>query len=338
MNVLFLHPNQQDYLSESLFHGLRTLLGKNCVDAPRYDCMYAPLPKALKAKLRGNGFTLYGLLEDIPELAAERHFWQQKLLTYDLIIVANIWAQWRLVQELLSHREPYKLAVLDGQDAPAIFPYALHLKNQPWAYLFPIKRLTYFKRELMGCGLSYKLEYVLPRFLRNNMLPPKNVKPIAFSIPEEKIAPMSKMARMQTFPTHIVDEEVSAHNDNSLFSAVGSDKQLFADEASYYNDLSKSRFGVTTKRAGWDCLRHYELAANGCVLCFRDLDRKPKSCAPHGLDDTNSIVYHSYEELHSQISALSEDKFSALQINTEVWIRRNTTIVRAQEFLEQCGF
>ena len=37
----------------------------------------------------------------------------------------------------------------------------------------------------------------------------------------------------------------------------------------------RSRFGVTTKKSGWDCMRHYELAASGCVPCFRDLEEKP---------------------------------------------------------------
>jgi len=37
------------------------------------------------------------------------------------------------------------------------------------------------------------------------------------------------------------------------------------------------------KRGGWDCLRHYEIAAAGAVPCVRQLEGKPSSCAPHGL-------------------------------------------------------
>ena len=59
MKVLYLHHNQPDYLAESLLHGLRTLLGKNCVDVPRYDSMYTPITDKMRSKLRGNGFTLF---------------------------------------------------------------------------------------------------------------------------------------------------------------------------------------------------------------------------------------------------------------------------------------
>lgn len=338
MKVLFLHPNQQDYLADSLFHGLRTLLGENCVDVPRYDCMYAPIPDALRTKLRGNGFTLYGLLEDLPELTAERHFWQKDLPAYDLVVIANIWAQWRLAQELLLSVKPHQLAVLDGQDAPAIFPYALHLRNQPWAYLFQLNKVIYFKRELMGEGHSYRLEQFLSNSLRKGMRAPSSVKPIAFSIPEEKISVPDAAVRPRNFPTHIVDEEVARQDDRAFFSAIGSDQQAFADEAAYYDDLKQARFGITTKRGGWDCLRHYELAANGCVLCFRDLDHKPLSCAPHGLDQTNCLVYHNYDELRSKINSLDTEEYAALREGNSCWIRRNTTTARAREFLVHCGF
>ena len=35
-------------------------------------------------------------------------------------------------------------------------------------------------------------------------------------------------------------------------------------------------FGVTRKKAGWDCMRHIEIMAAGCVPYFVDLDRLPK--------------------------------------------------------------
>ena len=338
MKVLFLHPNQQDYLSDSLFHGLRSVLGEDCVDAPRYDCMYSPLTDAMRSKLRGNGFTLYGLLEEIPSLTVARHFWHKDLPSYDLVVISNLWSQWRQVQELLLTVKPKRLAVLDGQDTPAMFPYAMHLRSQPWSYLLQTNKMIYFKRELMGMGLGYRLEHLLPYSLRKNMLPPKNVKPLAFSIPEENILTEEKFPRTNEFPTHIVDEEVASHARRSFYSAVGSDKQAFVTEEEYRRDLQQSRFGVTTKRRGWDCLRHYELAANGCVLCFRDLDHKPPMCAPHGLDETNCIIYHSYEELQARIDSLSPGKYSELRINSSTWIRSNTTKVRARDFLVQCGF
>ncbi|MEH2381179.1 MAG: glycosyltransferase family 1 protein [Nostoc sp.] len=340
MKVLYLHHNQPDYLGESLFHGLRRLLGQNCVDIPRYDSMYAPLTDRIRYKLRGNGFTLYGLLEDIPALAEDRYFWQNDLDKYDLIIIANIYSQWHLVWQLLSVVPAEKLVILDGSDSPAFFPYVSlkwRMINRPWSYFTPLSNLKYFKRELIGEGHSYGLDRFLPYSLRYYIPFPKNAKPISFSIPEEKIRKVDFKQKVKDFPTHIVDAEVSAKVREAFFSDIGSDKYIFSSEEEYYNDLRKSRFGITTKRAGWDCFRHYELAANGCVLCFKDLDLKPEICAPHGLNESNCIIYHSYNDLIERISAITDDEYCRLQDATYQWIESNTTVVRAKYFLNSCS-
>jgi len=150
MKVLFLHSNCQDYLADGLFHGLRSLLGKDCVDVPRYDIMYAPLQESLKGQLRGNGFTLYGLLPDL-DLQAERYHWQQKIDSFDTVVVANIWKQW---PDLWNYRDLFKnkkIVVLDGEDVPYLFPYnsyAAQLKKHPFFFFTPLKNTYYFKREL----------------------------------------------------------------------------------------------------------------------------------------------------------------------------------------------
>ena len=334
MKVLFLHHNQPDYLAESLFHGLRNLLGKNCVDVPRYDSMYAPLTDRMKSKLRGHGFTLYGLLEEIPELAEARYFWQKDLGDYDIIVIANIWVQWQTLWELSSLVEPEKLVILDGHDTPTFFPYtslSWRLRKCPWSYFTPISRFKYFKRELIGEGCSQGLNKFLPSYLQQWMPIPRNSNSISFSIPEQKVWQGDVSLKTKDFPKHIVDPEVAGNVSD------GSEEYVFSSEAEYYNDLRMSRFGITTKRAGWDCLRHYELAANGCVLCFRDLDLKPSNCAPHGLNESNCIVYHSFNKIQKKILSLTIVEYSQLQQMTYQWITLNTTMVRAKDFLEACS-
>lgn len=56
---------------------------------------------------------------------------------------------------------------------------------------------------------------------------------------------------------------------------------IFSDEASYYNDYKISLFGSTRKKGGWDCLRHYEILANGCIPWFTDLDKCPPQTMMH---------------------------------------------------------
>jgi len=50
----------------------------------------------------------------------------------------------------------------------------------------------------------------------------------------------------------------------------------FDNEYEYYKMYHESRFAFTQKKGGWDCLRHYEIMANGCIPYFKDLDKCPK--------------------------------------------------------------
>ena len=84
-------------------------------------------------------------------------------------------------------------------------------------------------------------------------------------------------------------------------------------------------------------MRHYEQAAAGCVPCFRDLERKPASCAPHGLDATNCVPYSDPAALLRRIEAMGDDEYASLRAGALDWARRNTTRVRATEFLRAIG-
>jgi hypothetical protein len=47
-------------------------------------------------------------------------------------------------------------------------------------------------------------------------------------------------------------------------------------ERDYYVDMQRSFFGLTWKKAGWDCLRHLELLASGCLPLFTDIAKAPR--------------------------------------------------------------
>jgi hypothetical protein len=55
----------------------------------------------------------------------------------------------------------------------------------------------------------------------------------------------------------------------------------FADEPSYYKMYAKARFAFTWKKGGWDCLRHYEIIANGTIPVFPELSACPKHTLSH---------------------------------------------------------
>lgn len=91
------------------------------------------------------------------------------------------------------------------------------------------------------------------------------VYPISFSIPEEKIVKEVPDKTKQF--ADIIPGNVSTYR--------------FNDEESYYEDYRKSMFGYTWKKGGWDCLRHYEILANGCIPWFNGLEQCPPNTMVH---------------------------------------------------------
>jgi hypothetical protein len=333
VRVLFLHSGTEDYLSQGLFHGLRAILGPDCVDVPRFDVMYRDLPADRRAALRGRGFTLYCLLDDLPGLEAIRAGWADRIASFDLVVLANVWRQWWMLFDPRIRAAWGKLVIVDGEDGPAFFPYSLRLCLTPRAFASGITSRPYFKREWVGGGADFgKFARHLPGRIRRALRSPRRARPIGFAIPAEKFANFDHLEKTKDFTRHLVDPELAAATDG-FFSAVGSDKYMFLTEFDYYTDLQASRFGVTTKRSGWDCLRHYELAANGCVLCFRDLDQKPHTCAPHGLTAANCVTYHSRDELIARLRGMSGAEYQELLAGTREWVAVNTTAARARAFL-----
>ena len=47
-------------------------------------------------------------------------------------------------------------------------------------------------------------------------------------------------------------------------------------ESEYYQMFQQSWFAHTKKKGGWDCLRHYEILANGCIPIFENLEDCPE--------------------------------------------------------------
>jgi hypothetical protein len=95
-------------------------------------------------------------------------------------------------------------------------------------------------------------------FKREMHTPQPNAYPIQFAIPAEKIQPPEKKIRLMA-PLDPVDTRTYIYN----------------DEASYYGDYRASMFGKTMKKAGWDCLRHYEIMACYCLPYFVNLEHCP---------------------------------------------------------------
>jgi hypothetical protein len=98
--------------------------------------------------------------------------------------------------------------------------------------------ILYFKREL-----NYNHERLLP---------------ISFAIPTSKINFVKDKTR---------DIAICKPGDRSTY--------IYKNEKDYYGGYQESRIGITIKKAGWDCMRHYEILANGCLPYFINIDKCP---------------------------------------------------------------
>lgn len=91
------------------------------------------------------------------------------------------------------------------------------------------------------------------------------IYPISFSIPSQKI--LDNIAEKRTLFAAIIPGIASTY--------------IYNDEQDYYNGYRESVFGKTKRKAGWDCLRHYEILANGCIPYFEGLNQCPTNTMTH---------------------------------------------------------
>ena len=89
--------------------------------------------------------------------------------------------------------------------------------------------------------------------------------PIGFSIPSQKI--VLKIPEKKKILAYLIPQKRFEKRETYIYD----------DEEEYYQDYRDSLFALTKKKAGWDCLRHYEIMAQGCIPLFENLEECPKN-------------------------------------------------------------
>ena len=129
-----------------------------------------------------------------------------------------------------------------------------------------------------------------------------DVLPISFGFPEERIpTPVDKIQSVSP----LIPGEISTY--------------IYFNEADYYRQYNESMFGITTKKGGWDCLRHYEILGSNCVPWFLDLAFCPVNICTtlpkqyllmvnniineHGADIFMGKMRQQYTDIHAKIQA-----------------------------------
>ena len=309
MKIVFVptkNPKAQgDLLELSILHGLRSALGSNCIDFPKKKVMYHDFSESPKSELHGRGFSL--LTDPISDLTKE----QREVKNIDAILYGcgHMYGEGR-IPELEDRCD--NVWVLDGHDLYGNAPRKILFEGEE---VIGTQFEKCFKRELVEDDL-------------------KNEYPTGFGIPIERIMPINLEGKTQLFQKTAPDD--------SLFKDVrdfggGFNHHVFTEEQDYYDDLSKSWFGLTCKKGGWDCLRHYEIIAAGSVLLFKDYDLKPPKCSPQ---DLPCLTYSSPEDLENIINRLIIDgkptlEYCDLLFRQREWLfSTGTTEARALKILK----
>ncbi len=169
-------------------------------------------------------------------------------------------------------------------------------------------------------------------FKRELLSEDHRVKPISFAIPKSKIL-----------------KEIDYHPKNILAPLIPGrlNTYIYDNEKSYYEMYKKSIFALTYKKAGWDCLRHYEILMNGCIPLFLDLENCPKNIIttlPKGkliniLNEFNNIFsfynpFKIFKKKHLTFQRILKIlKFNFKSGNLENFIEKNESVFELKKDL-----
>jgi hypothetical protein len=214
------------------------------------------------AKLYGRGFTVYG------QLPCALRSCISVVDPHDCLELVGkryfskiVWTSVRrfntyLLEAIASGYSPADLIVVDGEDDSGI---SVSPDGVPLTSLS-----TYYKRELDNAGVAM------------------GALPISFKFPAVNTI------WQEPFPQKTV---LLAGCDPRLKQTY-----VYKDQKSYYLGYQSSLFAFTTQKAGWDCLRHYEILANNCLPVFPDILGIPEYTMvawPRGLQlKVNSLWSH----------------------------------------------
>lgn len=191
-------------------------------------------------------FSLYGKLPDTIDRQTAQFFEPQKIICTLHHSTDNM--QGEIMKSLALLKKKYNLSSKDI--------CVLDGQDSPQIYQDIANEYKYFKRECQVLS--------------------KKILPIQFSVPRDRYA------KGIHIKTQLVAKLIPACTKYSQHY----DTYTFQTEDEYYADYANSYFAVTSKKGGWDCLRHYEIVAAGCLPYFINLKELPKETCkflPHEL-------------------------------------------------------
>lgn len=148
--------------------------------------------------------------------------------------------------------------------------------------------------QMLDKGIYYKREL--------QEQPNKYLKPISFAIPKDLI--IDKPTVKKRFRAHIIPGSLETY--------------IYDNEFDYYEGYRESYFGLTFRKGGWDCLRHYEILMNGCIPEFLNLEK----CPPHTMTTFPKDIIIEVNKDHARQSFSQLNDLTAELID---YTRKNLT-------------
>ncbi len=275
MKILFISSSnvKQDsrpnnYMHDIVLHGLREIYGNSVIDYPGVWYMYRDEVKKRNydiSNLWGKGFTLYNLLSNYQQI--DRTDVENKIKTnyFDFIIFGSIDKAQLFFDKAINSKS--KIIFVDGNDSPFI------------------------NEQVTGKGVYFKRELTSDKI--------KNVYPINFAIPKEKI-----IHTINQKPLNILAPLIPGKYSTYIYE----------NEKEYYQSYQNSIFALTYKKMGWDSLRHYEILMNGCIPLFLNIDKCPEKILTNLPKKLLFEIFIQYSWILNQFFPTNIYKFKFLKI------------------------
>lgn len=238
MKILFIAKGDlPDFQSDMVFHGLRSLYGADCVDANKIWHMYKK---------------------------DKEEFWTQRVPEQGKSYGRGFTLYGTLddIDDSLRTDLPYQIKskYFDYIVYGSIWRCNDYIQDVQKVYGRSSGRIIFIDGEDHQ-KIDYRLidlgGHLFKRELNSSET--SRLHPINFCVPEDKILNIVP-AKSQDWGT---------------VQPGKLDTYIFNEEKLYFEDYQKSYFGLTIRKGGWDCLRHYEILMNGCIPYFPELDKCP---------------------------------------------------------------
>ena len=305
MNILYVCRKDEngfihiDYLDECVLIGLKELFGSQVVDVNKKLSLYTDYPDEMKYRLYGRGYTL---TQNIEPHECDRDDIENKIRNkfYDYVVYAKIENCNDYFDLVYEHYPKNRIALLDGGDWMNIHPSVTY-------------DTMFFKRE---CFLGMSNVNYSKYF--------NNIKPISFAFPTKRITRSQNKSKLLS--------TINPLDRTTYFDKDNPSEYKFKTEKEYYEEYQSSKFAITCQKAGWDCLRHYEIIGNGCIPLFHRVENAPPgtiSMLPRRLllqirtmwENNQDFLIENYDEYFERLF--------------HHFINNNTTIKLAEYFMKE---